>query len=414
MAAMAKMLNASAELTSTPQALVKYANSDILGDYPSRDTQSSLYAMAQHNDRQGIRSSPNGYIRATVKEGFPLTVMTETLATRVLFDPATLGKTPKAIGVEVMKGKSLYKADPRFVPGTKGPLANYTARKEVIVAGGTFNSPQILKLSGVGPKEELEKFKIPVVVDLPGVGTNLADNYEAGLLATSNSPVGGGLITTIFRTPETAPDARRNIFAWCGAFSFEGFWPGFPEYYGETEYECALVQMNPKSQKGTVLLTSADPQDVPDINFGFFSEINGDGGKAARQDLSELAEAADMLRKTWQVATPAKEGDPPVLPFKEMHPCPGTSAGAACTQDEEMEHIKVQAYSHHATSTCPIGGDNDKFAVLDSKFRVRGTTGLRVVDASAFPRVPGAFPVLPTMMLSKKAAETILMDAKAS
>jgi choline dehydrogenase len=72
--------------------------------------------------------------------------------------------------------------------------------------------------------------------------------------------------------------------------------------------------------------------------------------------------------------------------------------------------IKEQAWSHHATSTCAIGSDHDPMAVLDSKFRVRGVTGLRVVDASSFPRTPGAFPVIPTFMISLKAAEVILAE----
>lgn len=73
-----------------------------------------------------------------------------------------------------------------------------------------------------------------------------------------------------------------------------------------------------------------------------------------------------------------------------------------------MTYLKEQAYSHHASSSCKIGADDDSMAVLDSKFRVRGVDGLRVVDASAFPKVPGGFPVLPTMMLSEKASELLI------
>jgi choline dehydrogenase len=159
-----------------------------------------------------------------------------------------------------------------------------------------------------------------------------------------------------------------------------------------------MVHINPKSQAGYVRLTSADPQDAPDINFNFFHD-------QGMQDLQEIVEGANLLRKSWQAAGPA------VLPFNEMHPCPGTGAGN-CTDAAQREVVKLQAYSHHATSTCAIGGDSDKMAVLDSKFRVQGVKNLRVVDASVFPVVPGAFPVLPTYMISAKAAEDILADAK--
>ncbi|KXX74862.1 Oxygen-dependent choline dehydrogenase [Madurella mycetomatis] len=390
-----KILKKMAELTGQdPDDVANLVNADILGDYENADEITSFYNMVQHATKEGKRSSPNNYVRATLADpaNYPLTVKLHTLVTRVLFDNGT---TPRAIGVEVMEGASLYRADPKHVDGTKGPVSQIMANREVIVSGGAFNSPQILKLSGIGPAEELERFNISVVKDLPGVGENLGDNYEGSLLALGQAPVESGLITLLFRTP-SAPDKKRNIFTWCGAFSFEGFWPGFPTYHGPTQYTCALVHLAPKSQAGSVRLQSADPQDVPDINFRFF-EHNGE------QDLKEMVEAANLLREAWQAA-----GEP-VLPFDELHPCP---TGSNCTDASQADYFKYQAYSHHATSTCAIGGDDEELAVLDSKFRVRGVEGLRVVDASAFPVVPGAFPSCPTMMLSAKAAEDILADAE--
>ncbi|KAK3346848.1 hypothetical protein B0T25DRAFT_625091 [Lasiosphaeria hispida] len=402
-----KILRKMAELTGQdPDAVGTLVNSDILGDYKNRDEISSFYNMVSHADSQGKRSSPNNYIRATLADPakYPLTLKLHTLVTKVLFTNSTGGMAnapPRAIGVEVMEGESVYKADPKHVAGTKGPVSQIFANREVIISGGAFNSPQILKLSGIGPREELEKFKIPVIKDLPGVGERLADNYEGSILALGNVPVDSGLITLIFRTP-SAPTKNRNIFTWCGAFSFEGFWPGFPAYYGPNQWTCAMVHIGPKSQRGTVKLTSADPQDVPDINFHFFKD-NGD------TDLKELVEAANLLRESWKAA------GAPATPFEELHPCPGELGKSAnCTDAAQAEFFKLQAYSHHASSTCAIGGDDDKLAVLDSKFRVRGVSGLRVVDASAFPVVPGAFPVLPTMMLSAKATEDIIADAKKS
>ncbi|KAK3313248.1 hypothetical protein B0H66DRAFT_632356 [Apodospora peruviana] len=385
-----------------PKHAVEMANGDILGADEPKDTTNAFYNMVQHGGKDGKRSSPNNYVRATLADPkkYPLTVQLRTLVTKVLFNTTTSG-LPRAIGVEVMEGASLYRADPKHIPGTKGPISQIFAAKEVIVSGGAFNSPQILKLSGIGPAAELNKFNITVIKDLPGVGEQLGDNYEGSLLALGKAPVPiPGLVTALFRTP-SAPTKKRNIFTWCGTFSFEGFWPGFPTDYGPNEFECALVHMAPKSQAGTVKLLSADPQDVPDINFRFFEH----GGE---KDLQELVEAANMMREAWQA------GGDAVRPFEELHPCPGMQGdkrAANCTDALQAEYFKEQAYSHHATSTCAIGADNDPLAVLDSKFRVRGVVGLRVVDASAFPVVPGAFPSLPTMMLSAKAFEDVLADA---
>ncbi|KAK1757191.1 oxygen-dependent choline dehydrogenase [Echria macrotheca] len=399
-----RIMKKMAELTGQdPTKVADLINTDILADDKNRDQITSLYNMVQHAGKDGKRSSPNNYIRATLADAakYPLTVKLHTLVTKVLFNTTTgmAAAPPRAIGVEIMSGESVYKADPKHVAGTKGPVSKIYASREVIVSGGAFNSPQILKLSGVGPRAELEKFNITVVKDLPGVGEGLADNYEGSILALGAVPVDAGLITMIFRT-KSAPTKNRNIFTWCGAFSFEGFWPGFPTDYGPNQWTCAMVHIGPKSRAGSVLLRSADPQDTPDINFRFF-EHGGD------QDLKEIVEAANLLRESWKAA------GAPAAPFQELHPCPGELGKSAnCTDAAQAEFFKLQAYSHHAASSCAIGADDDKMAVLDSKFRVRGVNGLRVVDASAWPVVPGAFPVLPTMMLSQKASEDIIADAK--
>jgi choline dehydrogenase len=159
-----------------------------------------------------------------------------------------------------------------------------------------------------------------------------------------------------------------------------------------------MVHMNPRSQAGSISLRSTNPRDVPSINLNFFKD-NGD------KDLQSMLEGIKWVRSILSKVTTS------FAPFQEKHPCPYPKAN--CTDAEQKSYIKEQAYSHHATSSCKIGAATDKYAVLDSKFRVRGVQGLRVVDASAFPKVPGAFPVLPTMMLSEKATEVILEELKA-
>ncbi|KAL1845633.1 hypothetical protein VTK73DRAFT_463 [Phialemonium thermophilum] len=355
--------------------------------------------MSGHIDPRGKRTGPNAYIKATLADParYPLTLKLNSFVTRLLY--ARNASAPTVTGVEVLEGQNVYSASPHHRAGANYTSTRYYATREVIVAGGAFNSPQLLKVSGIGPRAELEQFNITVVRDLPGVGERLADNYEGSLLQLAHRDLVDmpGYAIVMLRTP-SAPTPRRNIFAFCGSFSFEGFWPGFPTDYGAGQYECALVHMGPKSQAGTVRLRSADPLDTPDINLHFFQE-NGD------QDLKEMLEAVKQLRQGIRAVNGT------IAPWNELHPCPGVDA--ACSDEEQMERLKTQAYSHHPTSSCAIGGDDDPLAVLDSKFRVRGVRNLRVVDASAFPVVPGAFPVLPTMMLSQKASDDILAELAA-
>lgn len=160
------------------------------------------YKIALTMSKSGHRSSARDYLVATSNakdahgnKKYPLTISTHSLATRVVFNETHKGKRPRAIGVEILQGQSLYRADPRSNPKIAGVKKVAYASKEVIVAGGAFNSPQLLQLSGIGPKHELEKFGIEVLVDLPGVGTNLQDNYEFGVIGetpTSFSPLGKG------------------------------------------------------------------------------------------------------------------------------------------------------------------------------------------------------------------------------
>jgi choline dehydrogenase len=267
----------------------------------------------------------------------------------------------------------------------------------VIISGGVFNTPQILKLSGIGPREELQRFGIPVVVNLPGVGRAMADNYEGSIVSLANQtliPPFGGTLNSFIKTSNSRRGTR-NIYMFCGAFAFEGYWPGPPSNYGPAQYGCSMVHMHPRSQAGTVKLRSANPRDTPEINMNFFKH----GGA---EDIQDLYEGMAWVRENMFEAAP-----PGLGPFTEIHPC----ENAACTEQTMKEYIRLQVYAHHATSSCRIGANNDPQAVLDGQFRVRGVRRLRVVDGSAFPTVPGAFPVISTFMLAEKATDDILADA---
>ncbi|KAK8862063.1 Oxygen-dependent choline dehydrogenase [Apiospora arundinis] len=369
---------------------------------PNRDHDTGVFSLASHGDKQGMRTGTNTYLKATLADAakYPLTIQLETLVTKVLFDEKA--KEPTAIGVEYLEGRSLYSADPRYDPKVQGKPGRAYAKKEVILSGGAFNTPQLLKLSGIGPAAELRQFAISLVKDLPGVGERVADNYENNLLALASKPINAsaGPISVMLQTPSAANNSYgRNIYAWCNSFAFEGYWPGYPNDYGANEYECAFAHMNPKSQAGYVRLRSADPRDTPEINLRFYET-------GADEDLTEQLDAIKTFRQAFNSAPS------PLTPFTELHPCPG-AANEKCSDADQKEYLKLQSHSHHVTSGCAIGGDGDAMAVLDSQFRVRGVRRLRVVDGSAFPVVPGAFPVCPTMMLGEKAAEDILAAAAA-
>lgn len=141
------------------------------GDYPE-----GLFALVTATDERKRRSNVRGYIVDTIAaknedgtQKYPLTLATNSLATRVLFNKDCKGG-PRAVGVEYMTGEALYGADLLYEEGSEtGEKKVVKASKEVIVAGGAFNTPQILLLSGVGPREHLEELQIPVIADVPGV-----------------------------------------------------------------------------------------------------------------------------------------------------------------------------------------------------------------------------------------------------
>ncbi|KAH8661682.1 hypothetical protein BGZ60DRAFT_530630 [Tricladium varicosporioides] len=399
---------------------------DMNSDDADRDQQTGLFGFPAHRSPAGKRVSARDAVvlvrdakTASGAKKYDFTVAMHSFATKIIFD--TKGKTIKAKGVEYLQGQSMYAADPRFNATSKGTKKQVFARKEVIVSGGTFNSPQLLMLSGIGPKADLEKLKIPVLVNLPGVGANLQDNVEMGVAATasaviaskgpsctynngndpclaawreSKGPYTQGPLDAILAKSSVSKE-RDLFFFGLPNTVFRGYWPAETVNVVPSDdpnvFDFSMVKMFPQS-RGYLKLTSANPQDVPEINFKFYEE--------GTTDLQGLADGVELGRKIFD----SMSG--PLAPFTETCPCKGNR------NCDLKETIKAQTWSHHATSTCAIGADNDTMAVLDSKFRVRGVEGLRVVDASSFPKTPGAFPVVPTFMLGMKAAVVILEDNK--
>lgn len=166
----------STEVQSTDQlsALVSRDMNRLDAD---RYEQQGVYQFPVHIDHRKRRSGARGFVADTASaqnadgsQTYPLTISFDSLATKILFRNATAGPgKPQAYGVEYMIGEALYAADRRYNASQEGELARVTAIREVIIAGGAFNTPQILKLSGIGPRDELEDLNIPVQVDLHAV-----------------------------------------------------------------------------------------------------------------------------------------------------------------------------------------------------------------------------------------------------
>lgn len=354
-----------------------------------------------------------------------LTIRTRCLATRILFDDSR-----RATGVEFVEGARLYRADRTIPPGEPAdplpPRQTIRCRREVIVSGGAFNTPQILKLSGVGPAAELARLGIPVVADRPGVGENLQDRYEVGVMyelkkdfallegATFSAPgpgqqpdpyyrqwekgrgvytTNGAVVGVIARSSEDQPDPDLFIFGLPS--EFRGYAPGYSDVLGHfrNRFTWAVLKAHTDNHAGSVTLRSRDPRVPPLVNFRYFEE----GSDAQQDDLKAVVSGVKFVREIMDRV----RGDVTA----ELVP------GPAADDDAKIaDFVRREAWGHHASCTCPIGTPDDPRAVLDSAFRVMGVSGVRVVDASVFPKIPGFFIVSAIYMISEKAAEVIIAE----
>jgi choline dehydrogenase len=319
-----------------------------------------------------------------------LRVEARCLARRVLFDGT------RATGVEYSQ---------------RGNVHRVRARREVIVAGGAINSPQLLQLSGIGDADALKRLGIAPVVHVPGVGENLQDHIETyvqhactqpiTLYSTQNLVAMGriGLEWLLFRKGVGAsnhfesggfirsaagvrhPDLQYHFLPI--AITYDG-----REKVNQHGFQAHVGPMRPTST-GWVRLASADPRAAPRIRFNYLAT---DGDRR---------EFRDGIRLTREIFA-QKAFDP----YRGAELSPGPDV----TSDDAIDaHLRRKAESaYHPSCTCRMGADDDPLAVVDASLRVRGVEALRVVDASVMPAVVSGNLNAPTIMIAEKAADIIL------
>lgn len=277
---------------------------------------------------------------------------------------------------------------------------------EVLMAAGAYNTPKILMLSGIGPAAHLSSAGVKVIHDLPGVGENLQDHHEVPVVAATNGHYGyfgedkgwralwNGLQYMLFRS---GPVASVGVEACAYVNPDGGERPILKMYCVPTVYLDADVKhvqkqdgvtvnaclLRPKS-RGTVRLRSADPFEKPVVDNNYLAEPDD-----LRLEIAGLRFAREILAQKPLSSRITHE----LLPGKN------------CTSGEDLaEHCRRTVKTNwHPVGTCRMGSDGDPLAVLDTRLRLRGIEGLRVIDASAMPFVPSGNTNAPTMALADRA-----------
>jgi len=336
----------------------------------------------------GERASVAKYYLNPIKNRKNLNIFTNSFVEKIIFD----GK--KAIGIEIK---------------IKNKLEKIYAEKEVILSGGSINSPQLLMLSGIGDASHLKEKGISVLHDLKGVGKNLQDHLETYIMQECKTP------DTLYTYTKIIPKLLAGIqwflsksgpcsqsYLEAGGFAKSSpqrkipniqfhFFPSFVINHGLVNpgshgYQLHASPNHPKS-RGSVTLNSSDPYDYPKILFNYLED---------EDDLKQTRECIHVARKILSQPSLVKHAG------KEIGP------GSDKKSDDELdEYIRSKAETaYHPCGTCKMG--IDKMAVVDENLKVRGIQNLRVVDASVMPEIPSANLNAPTLMIAEKASDIIL------
>jgi choline dehydrogenase len=354
----------------------------------------------QHEGVGYSQMSRNGRFRGSTARTFlaqargrpNLRVETKAFATRLLFE----GK--RCVGVAFRQ---------------RGRDRQITVAREVILSGGTINSPHLLQVSGIGPGAHLKSIGVGIVHDLPGVGANLSDHYAIRIshrakdaLSINELSRGMRLVGEIARWLTTGRGALTFGVSSAQAFarSREGlaspdiqllFSPASYDQnkFGELEREPGMtiaVSIARPESRGTIMAKSPDPFVRPSLKPNYLSVPN---------DLRVALAGVALARRIFAAPALARHS------VQEITPGPGVS-----TQEALTDYIRQQGTTiYHIVGTCKMG--EDPMAVVDSRLKVRGLTGLRVIDASIMPAVTTANTNAPTIMIAEKGAAMIRQDA---
>jgi choline dehydrogenase-like flavoprotein len=365
----------------------------IREDFNAEDHEGlGIYQVTQHNGERW--SAARAYIHPHMNTRANLRVETNAQASRILFEDK------RAVGVEYLQGKE-----------TK----QIRARREVILASGAFQSPQLLMLSGIGDSTALKKHGIAGVHHLPGVGQNLQDHPDFIFGYTSDNPnfvgVSLGGLPRLFRAIGQYRRERRgpmtSNFAECGGFLKTQpnldvpdiqlhFGMAMVDDHGRkrhlgTGFSCHVCLLRPKS-RGSVALKSADPKAAPLIDPNFLGHAD---------DLESMVAGFKTTRRLME--TPALRA----LQKKDMF------TSDVKTDDDIRAILRARVDTvYHPVGSCKMGV-NDPAAVVDPKLKVYGIEGLRVVDASIMPTLIGGNTNAPTIMIGEKAADMIKAEMRA-
>lgn len=347
-------------------------------------------SYTQRTIHQGRRvSSARAFLRPALKRP-NIELRTKAHATKIVFD----GK--RAIGIQYARG---------------GKTVEIRARREIILSGGSVNSPQLLQLSGVGPSSLLKEIGVPVHHELPGVGENLRDHFVLRMVAriksmdTINQRVNGlplmteafkyftgqpsvlGLSPTlvyIFWKSDPALDNGDLQISFTPASYKEGVQSQLDDFPGVT---VAPWVQRPESM-GYIRAKSANPFEPPAIQPNYFSHETD-----RRLSIQGMKIARDLMQT------------PEFSPHVECEELPGPDVQ---TEDEMLSYYRQNATTtFHLMGTCRMGPETDKTAVVDDQLRVRGIEGLRVADASIMPTMPSANTNAATIMIGEKCADFI-------
>jgi choline dehydrogenase len=350
------------------------------------------YSQMSRNGR--FRGSTARTFLAQAKGRSNLRIETKAFATRLLFE----GK--RCVGVTFRQ---------------KGRDRQVKATREVILSGGTINSPHLLQVSGVGPGAHLQSIGVPVVHDLPGVGANLSDHYAIRISHRVKDAVS---INEFSRGLPLAGEIARWLLTGRGALTFgvssaqafarsrEGlaspdiqllFSPASYDQnrFGELEREPGMtvaVSIARPESRGTIMAKSSDPFVRPSLKPNYLSAPN---------DLRVALAGIALARRVFAAPALARHS------VRETSPGPGIITQAALA-----DYIRQQGTTiYHIVGTCKMG--TDPMAVVDARLKVRGLLGLRVIDASIMPTVTTANTNAPTIMIAEKGATMVRQDAGA-